>query len=106
VSKPLTRQILEHARNIIADENHWCRGCLARDAHGREVDPMNATAQRRCAYGALIAAAFEFVADIKRARDLADAAAREMRGPSTLINTNDIQGHTAVLMLFDEALAF
>jgi hypothetical protein len=102
MSKPLTRQILERARDLIADKNHWCRGSLAKDVGGRQVDPWDSTAMRRCAYGALIAAAFELVADSKQARDLADAVAKEIHGSSWLITTNDIGGHGLVLALFDK----
>jgi hypothetical protein len=43
--------------------------------------------------------------DVKQAHKLADAAAKELRGPSCLVDTNDTKGHAAVLALFDEALA-
>jgi hypothetical protein len=105
MSKPLTRSILERARALIADKNHWCRGSLARDVRGRQVDPWKTTAVRSCAYGALIAAAFELVADVAQSRDLADAVAREIHGSSWLITTNDIGGHRAVLALLDQVLA-
>jgi len=105
MSKPLTRPIIERARALIADENHWCRAALARDVRGWQVDPTDAKAHRRCAFGALIAAAFDLVADVKQAHNLADAVAREVSGPSSLINTNDTEGHAAVLALFDKALA-
>jgi len=104
MSKPLTRQILDRARNLIADKDHWCRGSLAKDVRGRQVDPWDKTAVRRCAYGALIAAAFELVADVNQARDLADSIARKVHGSSWLITTNDIGGHRAVLALFDQVL--
>jgi len=52
----------------------------------------------------LIAAAFELVGDLNQAHKLADAAAKEIRGPSSLINTNDTLGHAAVLAIFDKAL--
>ena len=105
MSKPLSQPILERARALIVDKNHWCRGSLARDVRGRQVDPWKTTAVRRCAYGALIAAAFELVADVNQARDLADAVAREIHGSSWLITANDIGGHRAVLALFDQVLA-
>ena len=105
MSKPLTRPILERARELIADKDHWCRGSLAKDVRGRQVDPWDKSAVRRCAYGALIAAAFELVADVNQARDLADAVAKDIRGTSWLITTNDIGGYKAVLTLFDLALA-
>ena len=105
MSKPFTRQTLERARDLIADKNHWCRGALAKDVAGRLLDPWDPAAMRRCAYGALIAAAFDLVADSKQARDLADAVAGEIHGSSWLITTNDIGGHGAVLALFDRVLA-
>jgi hypothetical protein len=105
MSKPLNRQILERARALIADKDHWCRGSLAKDVRGRQVDPWDKTVVRRCAYGALIAAAFELVPDTKQARDLADAVAREIHGSSWLITTNDIGGHRAVLVILNQALA-
>ena len=105
MSKPLTRQILERARELIADKSHWCRGSLAKDIGGRQVDPWDPAAMRRCAYGAVIAAAFELVADSKQARDLADAVAREIHGSSWLITINDIVGHRAALAVFDQVLA-
>ena len=105
MSTPLTRPIIERARALIADERHWCRGSLARDERGQQVDPTDVVARRRCAYGALIAAAFELVGDLNQAHKLADAVAKDIRGPSSLINTNDTLGHAAVLAIFDTALA-
>ena len=61
MSKPLTRPIIERARALIADEHHWCRAALAKDERGRQVDPTDLSARQRCAFGALIAAAFELV---------------------------------------------
>ena len=105
MSKPLTRPIIERARVLIADEKHWCRAALARDERGFQVDPTDAAALQRCAFGALVAAAFELVGDLKQAHNLADAVAREVCGPSSLIHTNDTEGHAAVLALFDKVLA-
>jgi predicted Kef-type K+ transport protein len=48
----------ERARALIADERHWCRGHPAQDARGFSF-PNSASAVRRCALGALIAAAYE-----------------------------------------------
>ena len=105
MSKPITRHVIERARMLIADENHWCRAALARDDRGFQVDPTDATARQRCAFGALVAAAFELVGDTRHAHDLASVTARAIRCTSSLIHTNDTEGHTAVLALFDKALA-
>ena len=75
------------------------------DERGRQVDPTDTTARQRCAFGALVAAAFELIGDIKQAYDLANVAARAIWCASALIKTNDTEGHAAVLALFDQALA-
>jgi hypothetical protein len=105
MSKPLKIQILERARALIENERLWCRGELAMDADGNSVCPTNDRAERHCALGALIAVAYEMTHDPKLARDLALTAFRPHHGAATLVNVNDVRGHTAVLALFDEAMA-
>jgi hypothetical protein len=78
MSKPINRHVIERARILIADQSQWCRAALARDEHGQQVDPTDTTVRQRCAFGALVAAAFEFVGNIGQAHDLAGAAAREI----------------------------
>jgi hypothetical protein len=39
MSRPLKLQIVEQARALIADAEHWCRGQLAEDASGVGVFP-------------------------------------------------------------------
>jgi len=104
MTKPLSSTIIERARTLIADEQNWCRGVLARDERGEAVDPTDKSAVRRCAYGALVAAAFELVHDIAKAHDLAVITAREACCCSSLISINDHRGHAAVLALFDKTL--
>jgi len=48
LSKPLKIQIVERARALIADEEHWCRGELARDARGMGVCLITDSAVKRC----------------------------------------------------------
>ncbi len=59
----------------------------------------------RCGLGALIAAAYQITNDHRQAHDLAVAALRPLYGSTTLVKTNDIIGHAAVLALLDEALS-
>jgi hypothetical protein len=59
VSRPLKIQIAERARDLIADEQHWCRRHLALDANGVVVSPTSARAVKRCGLGAVIAAAYQ-----------------------------------------------
>ena len=35
MAKPLQSQIVEMARSLIADKQHWCRGHLAQDCEWR-----------------------------------------------------------------------
>ena len=105
MSRPLNTQVIERARALIAEEQNWCRGQLARDARGNPVCPTDARAKTRCALGAFIAAAYEIANDYMLADDLAIGAVRLFADTATLVNVNDVRGHAAVLMLLDEAMA-
>ena len=105
MARSLQLQIVERARALIADESHWCRGELARDANGMGVCPMSDEAVKRCGLGALIMAAYRIIPDHRRAYDLAIKAMRPLHGSATLVNVNDLRGHAAVLALFDEVIA-
>jgi hypothetical protein len=105
MAKPLKFQIIERAKELIQDERRWCKGSLAVDASGRSIDPTSSEAIRRCALGALIAAAYQLTNNTLWAQELAENALKPLYGASTVVLTNDHQGHAAVLTLFDEAIA-
>jgi hypothetical protein len=105
MSRPLQVQIVERARALIADESHWCRGELARDANGMGVCPMSDEAEKRCGLGALIMAAYQITTDRREAINLAIKAMRPLHGSATLMHVNDTRGHAAVLALFDDVIA-
>ena len=105
MSKTLKHQIVEKARALIQDDWHWCRGELARDMNALSVCPTDTRAVRRCALGALIAAAYQITNDLSRAHDLAIDAVRPLHGSATLVNVNNVRGHAAVFALLDEVLA-
>jgi hypothetical protein len=105
LSRPLKVQIVVKARALIADESHWCRCELARDANGMGVCPMSDGAVKRCGLGALIMAAYQITTDRREAIGLAIKAMRPLHGSATLVNVNDVRGHAAVLALFDEVIA-
>jgi hypothetical protein len=105
MSNPIKIQILKAARSLIEDKERWCPGQLARDSLGRTVRPTDSTAVQRCALGALVAAAHEFTADSYQAHELATAAMRPLIGATTLTHINDVEGHAAVLALFDAAIS-
>jgi hypothetical protein len=50
-------------------------------------------AERRCALGALIAAAYRMTHNLDHAHNLALKAVRPLYGTATLININDLRGH-------------
>jgi hypothetical protein len=105
MAKPLKFQIIERAKELIQDERHWCRGYLGLDASGDSADPTSNEAVRRCALGALVAAAYQLTNSRLQAYDLAVNALRPQCGSNRVVLTNDHQGHAAVLSLFDEAMA-
>jgi phage terminase large subunit GpA-like protein len=105
MARPLQLQIVERARALIEDKEHWCRNHIALDANGVSVFPTSLSAVKRCGLGALIAAAYELTRDHDAADRLAYDALRPHCGSSTVIHINDMRGHTAVLDLFDGAIA-
>ena len=105
MSRPLKVQIVERARALIADEQHWCRRHLAEDENGVSVSPTSNSTVKRCGLGAVIAAAYELTHDYDAAHRLGHEALRPHYSPATLIYLNDIRGHAAVLALFDEVIA-
>jgi hypothetical protein len=104
LSKPLKIQIVERARALIADEQHWCHHHLA-EVNGVAVSPTSASAVKRCGLGALIAAAYQLTHDLDVASQLGHEALRPRYGPATVIHVNDVRGHAGVLALFDEVIA-
>ena len=105
MAKPLKLLIIERAKELIQDERHWCRGSLAIDASGEPIDPTSREPVRRCALGALVAAAYQLTNNKALCYDWAINALRPLCGSNTIVMTNDHRGHAAVLALFDEAMA-
>jgi len=105
MSRPLKVQIVERARGLIANEQHWCRHHLALDNNGVVVSPTSSLAVKRCGLGAVIAAAYELTHDYDAAHLLGHEVLRPHYSPATVIHINDIRGHAAVRALFDEVIA-
>jgi hypothetical protein len=105
MSRPLKVQIVERAHALIRDEQHWCRRVLAIDVNGVPISPISVKAVKRCALGAVIAAAYQLTHDYDAAHRLGHEALRPHYSPATLIYVNDIRGHAAVLALFDAVIA-
>jgi hypothetical protein len=105
LSKPLKIQIVERARALIADEQHWCRRHFGEDANGFPVSPTSTSAIKWCGLGAVIAAAYQLTHNADAAYRVGYQILRPRYGSATLIHTNDERGHAAVLALFDEVIA-
>jgi hypothetical protein len=80
MARPLKLQIVERARTLIADEQHWCRRHLAEDVNGVSVSPTFAGAVKRCGLGVVIAAAYELTHDLDAAHQLGHEAMRPHYG--------------------------
>jgi hypothetical protein len=103
--KPLKIQIVELARTLIADEQHWCRCHLAEDGNGVSVSPISSSAVKRCGLGAVIAAAYQLTHDFDTAHKLRHEVLAPIGGLVTFMHVNDNRGYSAVLALFDEVIA-
>lgn len=105
MSKPIPLLIIQRARDLINDEQRWCRGSLARGKAGASVQVHDSGARRFCAMGALMLAASELCSDESEAGNLAYAIGKIISPTGSLVFVNDYQGHAAVLALFDTAIA-
>jgi hypothetical protein len=105
LARPLKLHIVERARELIADEQHWCRHHFGEDANGFPVSPTSASASKRCALGAVIAAAYQLIHNHDVAYQIGYQALRPRYGSATVIHVNDTRDHAAVLALFDEVIA-
>jgi hypothetical protein len=105
LSKPLKIQIVERARALITDEQHWCRRHFGEDADRVAVSPTSASAVKWCGLGAVIAAAYQLTHNTDAAYQVGYQALRPRYGSATLIQVNDVRCHAAVLALFDEVIA-
>ena len=105
MSRPLKIHILERARALIADEQHWCRRHLGEDGNGIPVSPTSASAVKRCGLGAVIAAAYQLTHDFDTAHKLGHEVLAPIGGLVTLMHVNDTRGYSAVLALFDRVIA-
>jgi hypothetical protein len=80
MAKPLKVQIIERAKELIQDKSCWCRGYLAVDLNGISADPTDGEAVRRCALGALLAAAYQLTNSREKSCELATNALRPLCG--------------------------
>lgn len=104
--------LLETARALIADPEHWCQNASARDANNTPLmRPTHISAVKWCAIGAgihVIGRVVEYdkrgAAEIALRRALAQARVADGRNLS-VEKVNDFDGHATVLAMYDLAIA-
>ncbi len=104
MSKPVPLIIIQRARDLISDQQRWCRGSFARGKAGASVPVNDPEARRFCAMGALMLAANEICNDPTDACNLAHEIAKTISPTGSLVFVNDHYGHAAVISLFDKAI--
>jgi hypothetical protein len=113
MAKPIQYQILAEARLLIDDSKHWCEGKFAVGKSGRPLIAGSPRALQHCAVSAILLAARRTVRKRQDADRIAEsimsgmAPVRRRAGSAQeyLWTINDRHGHTAILDLFDTALA-
>lgn len=102
--------MLSAAKALIADEQHWTKGAMARDKDGALIaNPVNKEAVCWCSQGAIIKAygdaGFHFT-DILIGIDLMETVIKSNTDFMNVIAFNDVGGrtHSEVLEMFDRTI--
>ena len=98
----VTIGVLARARELIADEQRWCRGSFARGWVGLPVPAKSAIAQRFCGLGAIMRAAHELSAP---AEEACTALEWQTRCPIQDWNDDTARHHPEVIAIFEAAIA-
>ena len=94
------KKVLIAARKLIEAPNHWIQKESARRADGKVVVPWSLEACQWCARGAL-----DRVERHTPVAFHAQALLESEATPSCVLVVNDNEGHSAVLALYDKAIA-
>lgn len=95
-------EILKESRELLSDENRWCREAHARDVDGLEVDALNEGAVSWCIIGSLVRSSGESHLALPAMRVMSELT----DGAGSIPDMNDEEfNHADVLQLFDEAIA-
>lgn len=98
-------ELLKAARAKIADPANWTSNTWARDKSGEPVMPQNPQACSWCARGAVEAVCDRDHGQVTSAERWLFWAADRRFGGQGVAEINDALGHSAVLRLFDFAIA-
>ena len=96
-----TLRVLVRARELVADEQRWCRRTFARGWGGIPVPLQSAAARRFCAVGAVLRAGREFGVPINHAHR---ALEWQTVRPVQDWNDDPVRTHSDVLAAFDAAI--
>lgn len=110
MAQTIQHQIVTRALALISDEANWTRGALARDRSGLVCSWDSSEAYRYCANGALARAVADLFGPSCEAGSMALRAASYVltandRVGACLPSINDVEGHAAVVAMFERALA-
>ena len=97
-----TLAVLAFARDLVGDEQRWCKGAFARSWWNVPVRMRSGMARRYCALGAIMRAGYELRLRIDDAH-----AALEWQLNAQVQNWNDdpARTHSEVMTAFDAAIA-
>lgn len=96
-----TAEVLQKARDLIADESRWTHGYFARDEQGYDVEPNEPSACKWCALGAV----YHVLGSSEEEAWEAPAIKALHASNRIPAEVNDLEGHDAVLDMFDAAIA-
>ena len=97
-----TLTVLSRARELIGDEQRWCRRTYARGWRGLPVPVQSSAAHRFCAVGALLRAGRELGLPVEDARN---ALEWQTVRPVQDWNDDPARTHREVIAAFDAAVA-
>ena len=107
MTKTLQHQIIEGALHLLSEEEHWTRCSLARNSEGEPCSVWDPEAVRFCAVGAMWRTAYELTGNLEDF-PLVEATAKHVvlsNGRTDCLQTlNDLEGHAAVVQMFQVAL--
>jgi len=96
-----TLTVLTRARELIGDEQHWCRRTYARGWRGLPVPVQSSAAHRFCAVGALLRAGRELGLSVEDARNVLEW---QTVRPVQDWNDDPARTHREVIAAFDAAV--
>jgi hypothetical protein len=97
-----TITVLARARQLIADEQKWCRRTFARGWRGIPVPVKSSVAQSFCVLGAIMRAGREFALPVEDARN---ALEWQIARPIQDWNDDPARTHAEVISILDASIA-